>query len=164
MAKLVPLPNYWTSNLTNGIKAIGINTNDIPKVNIQFSMPIGHRYEPKSGLAVLLTSLMEESTQKHSAEEIGSMLERLGSEVSFSANDNEIIMMVSSLKQNLDSTLKIAEEMLFMPKFDAEDFDLVKKEQLDGITNQLTQATSIANNVYAKLLYTDAFNLSMPAN
>jgi zinc protease len=163
-AKLVPLPNYWTSNLTNGIKAIGINTNDIPKVNIQFSMPIGHRYEPKSGLAVLLTSLMEESTQKHSAEQIGSMLERLGSEVSFSANDNEVIMMVSSLKQNLDSTLKIAEEMLFMPKFDAEDFDLVKKEQLDGISNQLTQATSIANNVYAKLLYSDAFNLSMPAN
>jgi zinc protease len=72
--------------------------------------------------------------------------------------------MVSSLKQNLDSTLKIAEEMLFMPKFDSEDFDLVKKEQLDGISNQLTQATSIANNVYAKLLYSDAFNLSMPAN
>jgi zinc protease len=163
-AKLVPLPNYWTSNFANGIKAIGINNNDIPKVNIQYSMPIGHRYESKSGLAVLLTSLMEESTQKHSAEEIGNMLERLGSNVSFSANDNEIVMTVSSLKQNLDSTLKIAEEMLFMPKFDSEDFDLVKKEQLDGITNQLTQATAIANNVYAKLLYGTGFNLSLPAN
>ena len=163
-AKLVPLPNYWTANLTNGVRAIGINNNDIPKVNIQFSMPIGHRYESKSGLAVLLTALMDESTQKHSAEAIGSILERLGSEVSFSANDNEIIMTVSSLKQNLDSTLKIAEEMLFLPKFDSEDFELVKKEQLDGITNQLTQATSIASNVYSKLLYGDGFNLSMPSN
>ena len=163
-SKLVPLPNYWTSNFTNGIKAIGINNNDIPKVNVQFSMPIGHRYESKSGLAVLLTSLMEESTQKHSAEEIGGILERLGSDVSFSANDNEIVLTVSSLRSNLDSTLKIAEEMLFMPKFDAEDFDLVKKEQLDGIANQLTQATAIANNVYSKLLYGNGFNLSMPAN
>lgn len=163
-AKLVPLPNYWTSSFTNGIKAIGINSNDIPKVNIQFSMPIGHRYEPKSGLAVLLTSLMEESTQKHSAEEISSILERLGSDVSFFANDNEVGMYISSLKQNLDSTLKIAEEMLLMPKFDQEDFDLVKKEQLDGITSSLTQATAIANNVYAKLLYGDGYNLSMPAN
>jgi zinc protease len=165
-AKLVPLPNYWTSNLTNGIKAIGINNNDIPKVNIQYSMPIGHRYEPgnKSGLAILLTSLMEESTQKHSAEEIGNILERLGSDVSFSANDNEIIMTITALKQNLDSTLKIAEEMLFMPKFDSEDFDLVKKEQLDGITNQLTQAPAIANNVYGKLLYGSGSNLSIPAN
>ncbi|MES2512982.1 MAG: pitrilysin family protein [Bacteroidota bacterium] len=162
-AKLVPLPMYWTSNLTNGVKAIGINNTDIPKVNILFSMPIGHRYESKAGLAVLLTSLMEESTQKHSAEEIGSMLERLGSDVSFAAGDNEINMSISCLKQNLDSTLKIAQEMLFMPKFDQEDFDLVKKEQLDNIANSLTQATSIAGNVYSKLLYGPEFNLSIPA-
>jgi zinc protease len=161
-AKLVPLPMYWTSNLTNGVKAIGINNTDIPKVNILFSMPIGHRYEPKAGLAVLLTSLLEESTQKHSAEEIGSMLERLGSDVSFSAGDNEINMSISCLKQNLDSTLKIAQEMLFMPKFDQEDFDLVKKEQLDNIANSLTQATTIAGNVYSKLLYGPEFNLSIP--
>lgn len=165
-AKLVPLPTYWTSNYTNGIKAIGINSNDIPKVNIQFSMPLGHRFEPfdKSGLAVLLTALMEESTQKHSAEEIGAQLERLGSSIAFSANDNEIVMTITCLKQTLDSTLKIAEEMLLMPKFDIEDFNLVKKEQLDGITNQLTQATAIANNVYAKLLYGNGLNLSLPAS
>lgn len=165
-AKLVPIPNYWTSDFKNGIKAIGINSNDIPKVNIQFSMPIGHRYEPynKSGLAVLLTSLLEESTQKHSSEQISDMLDRLGSDVSFYANDNEIVMTVSSLKQNLDSTLKIAEEMLFMPKFDQEDFDLVKKDQLDGIANQATQAAVIASNVFNKLLYGNESNLSLPAN
>ncbi|MFN8115228.1 MAG: pitrilysin family protein [Bacteroidia bacterium] len=165
-SKLVPLPNYWTSNLANGIKAIGINNNDIPKVNVQFSMPIGHRYEPanKAGIAVMLTSLLQESTQKHSAEEIENKLERLGSDVSFYANDNEIVMTVSSLKQNIDSTLKIAEEMLFMPKFDQEDFDLVKKEQMDGITNQATQATAIAGNVFSKLLYGSELTVSMPSS
>lgn len=165
-AKLVPLPNYWTSNFANGIKAIGINSNDIPKINIQFSMPIGHRYEPlnKSGLAVLLTSLLEESTQKHSAEEISDKLDRLGSDVSFYATDNEIVMTVSALKQNIDSTLKLAEEMLFMPKFDKEDFDLVKKDQLDGIANQATQAATIANNVFGKLVYGSESNLSLPNN
>ncbi len=165
-SKLVPLPNYYTFNYLNGIKAIGITSNDIPKINIQFSMPIGHRYEPsnKSGLAVLLTSLMEESTQLHSSEEISNMLERLGSEVSFSANDNEITMTISALKQNLDATLNIANEMLFLPKFDEKDFELVKKEQLDGITNQLTQATSIASNVFSKLLYGNEATLSMPSN
>ena len=162
-AKLVPLPTYWTSNITNGIKAIGINSNDIPKVNIQFSMPIGHRFEALSGTVVMLASIMGESTEKHSSEEIGSMLERLGSDVSFSANDNEFVMTITCLKQNIDSTLKIAEEMFMMPKFNEEDFNLVKKEQLDAITNQLTQATSIANNVYAKLLYGSGYKLSVPA-
>jgi zinc protease len=165
-SKLVPLPTYWTSNFKNGIKAIGINSNEIPKVNIQFSMPLGHRFEAgdKAGVATLLASLMGESTTKHSAEQIGAMLERLGSSVSFSANDNELSLIITSLKQNVDSTLKIAEEMLLMPKFDAEDFDLVKKEQLDGITNQSTQATAIAGNVFAKLLYGNGLTMSLPAS
>ena len=165
-AKLVPLPNYWTSEYKNGTKIIGITSNDIPKVNILFSMPIGHRYEPgtKSGVAQLLASLLSESTQKHSAEEISNQLDRLGSNVSFSAGENELTMNVSCLKQNLDSTLKIAQEMMFMPKFDQEDFDLVKKEQLDGIANQLTQATAIANNVYNKILYGEGANLAIPVN
>ncbi|MCZ8284794.1 MAG: insulinase family protein, partial [Bacteroidia bacterium] len=163
-AKLVPLPNYWRSDYKNGVKIIGVNTNDIPKVNILFTMPIGHRYEPKAGLSVLLASLLGESTQKHSAEEIANKLERLGSEVFFFANDNELGMSISSMKQNLDSTLKIAEEMMFMPKFSEEDFNLVKKEQLDGIAGQLTQATAIANNVYSKVLYGESSNLSLPSN
>lgn len=165
-SKMVPVPNYWTTSLTNGIKTIGIFSNDIPKVNIQFSMPLGHRFEAmdKAGTASMLASILGESTKKHSAEEIGNILERLGSEVYFSAGDNEISMTVSSLKQNLDSTLKIAQEMLLMPKFDQEDFDLVKKEQLDGIVNQSTQATSIANNVYSKLLYGNGFTMSLPVS
>jgi zinc protease len=162
-AKLVPLPNFWKSDYKNGVKIIGVTSNDIPKVNILFTMPIGHRYEPKAGLAVLLASLMGESTQKHSAEEIANKLERLGSDVFFYANDNELCVSINSMKQNLDSTLKIAEEMMFMPKFSEEDFDLVKKEQLDGIASQQTQATAIANNAYSKVLFGNN-NLGLPSN
>lgn len=165
-SKLVPLPNFWESTFTNGIQAIGVTSNEMPKVDLQFSMPLGHRFEPfnKSGLAVLLTSMLEESTQKHSSEEISDLLDRLGSSVSFYATDNEIVMTVSSLKANLDSTLKIAEEMLFIPKFSQEDFDLVKKDQLDGITNSLTQAATIASNVFAKLVNGQESNLSLPTS
>ena len=166
VSKLVPVPNYWTSNYKNGIKIIGVTDNEIPKVNIQFSMPLGHRFEAtdKAGTAVMLAAILGESTQKHSAEEIENMLDRLGSNVYFTVNNDELSMVITSLKQNLDATLKIAEEMLFMPKFDVEDFDLVKKEQLDGITNQATQATAIANNVYSKLLYGSGLTMSLPVN
>lgn len=164
-AKLVPLPKYWTANYSNGIKIIGINSNEIPKVNIQFSMPLGHRFEAydKSGLTVLLASILNESTTKRSASDIENALDKLGSSVSFSANDNEIVLSISSLKQNLDSTLKIAQEKFTMPKFSEEDFNLVKKKQLDAIANQYTQATSIANNVFNTLIWGESYNLSLPA-
>lgn len=163
-SKLVPLPNYWTSKFNNNISIIGINSNEIPKVNIQFSMPIGHRFEPfnKSGIAFMLANILDESTQKRKSSDIENALDKLGSSVSFSANDNEIVLSISSLKQNLDSTLKIAQEKLFMPAFSQEDFDLVKKQQLDAITNQASQATAIANNVYNKLIWGESYNLSLP--
>lgn len=163
-SKLVPLPNYWTSKLINGVNVIGINSNEIPKVNIQFSMPIGHRFEPfnKSGIAFMLANILDESTQKRKSSDIENALDKLGSSVSFSANDNEIVLSISALKQNLDSTLKIAQEKLFMPAFTQEDFDLVKKQQLDAITNQASQATTIANNVYNKLIWGESYNLSLP--
>ncbi len=163
-AKLVPLPNYWRAEYKNGVKIIGVTSNDVPKVTIQFSMPIGHRYEPKAGLAVMLASMLGESTQKHSAQEIADKMEKLGSSVFFYATNNELCVSISSMKQNLDSTLKIAEEMLFMPKFSEEDFHLVKKEQLDGIAGQLRQSTAIANNVYSKILFGNCSRLALPIN
>ncbi|MBS1637062.1 MAG: insulinase family protein [Bacteroidetes bacterium] len=154
-AKLVPLPAYWESTLSNNAKVIGITSNEIPKVNIQLSFWAGRRFEnkDKAGTAYMLSSILGESTEKHSSEEISNKLERLGSDISFYTTNNELVMQVSALKQNLDSTLALAKEMLFMPKFSQEDFDLVKKEQLDAIANQATQPTAIANNAFAKLLY-----------
>jgi zinc protease len=98
----------------------------------------------------------------HTAEQISDMLSMLGSTVEISADDEEITMSVSSLTKNMDATLKIAEEMLFQPKFDKADFDRLKEEQVQTISNQSTQPVVIANNVYRKLLYGKVHILSTP--
>ena len=43
--------------------------------------------------------------------------------------------------------------MLMNPRFSEEDFERVKSEQLENISNQANQASVIANNVMAKVLY-----------
>lgn len=154
-ASLVPVPDFWTDKLSNGINLIGVNSNEIPKVNILISMKAGHRYEPKekAGISSMLSSMMEESTTQHSSEDIEKMLDKLGSSISVGSGTDELTISISTLKSNLDATLKIAEEIMFSPKFDKEDFELVKKEQLDGLTQQQTSAAAIAGNIYAKLIY-----------
>jgi zinc protease len=154
-AALVPVPDYWTDKMQNGIKVIGVNSNEVPKVNILVSIPFGHRFEPKekAGLAELVASMMEESTQLHSSEDIERLLDKLGSSISVNAGNEEISINISCLKSNLDATLKLADEIIFMPKFDKEDFELKKKEQLDAITQQQTTAANIASLVYNKLIY-----------
>lgn len=154
-ASLVPVPDFWIDKTSNGIKIIGVTSNEIPKVNILISFKAGHRYETKekAGISSLLSSMMEESTMQHSSEEIEAMLDKLGSSISVSSGTEEFQVSISCLKSNLDATLKIAEEIIFTPKFDKEDFELVKKEQLDGLAQQQTSAANIASNIYAKLVY-----------
>lgn len=162
-AALVKAPDYWKQNFDNGVKLIGAKSDEVPKVTIQLSVEAGHRYEPmaKAGISQLLTSMMNESTQKHTAEEIAEMLEKMGSSVSVMNNGQDIVVYVSSLTKNVDATLAIAQEILFQPKFDEKEFERIKKQRIEAIANQATQATTIANNVYAKLLYGDKHIMSI---
>ena len=152
---VVKAPEYWKQKFSNGMEIIGAKSDEVPTTTFQLTIEAGHRYEKKeqAGISYLLTSVMNESTTKHSAEEIGELLENLGSTVSIINNGQDIVVYVSCLTKNIDATLAIAEEMLFQPKFDKEEFERVKKQRLEAIANQVTQATTIANNAYAKLMY-----------
>ena len=152
---VIKAPDYWTANFENGLKIIGSKTDEIPSVSIQINFEAGHRYESldKTGIAELLASMMEESTTKHTAEEISELLEKLGSNVSIYNDGNDVVMYISSLTKNIDATLAIAEEMLFESKFDKQDFERNKKQTIEAIENRVTSASTIANNVFDKLLY-----------
>jgi len=154
---IIKAPDFWKDNFENGLKIIGAKSDEIPTVTIQINFESGHRYEPieQAGMSELMTSMMEEGTTKHSAEEISEMLEKLGSDISIYNDGNDIVMYISSLTKNIDATLAIAQEMLFEPKFDEKDFERVKKQNLEAIENRVTSAVTIANNVFARLLYGD---------
>lgn len=154
IARLVPVPNYYTDKI-GSINVIGVSDNDIPKINFMLAFRAGHRFEPKakSGVASLLAAMLSQSTTKTSAEEIENKLDRLGSSISVNAGNEEIVATVSCLKNNLDATLSILEESLFNPKFDAEEFEIEKKQQTDGIIQGQTNANVMADGLYNKLLY-----------
>ncbi|MGB3948181.1 MAG: pitrilysin family protein [Bacteroidia bacterium] len=164
-ASFVKVPDYWQHNFENGVKLIGAKNDEVPSINVQLYIESGHRYEPleKAGIAEMLTALLNESTLKHTTEQLADKIELLGSSVAFSHNGYDIILNINSLKKNIDSTLAIAQEMLFMPKFDVVDYERIKKQKLEAIANQFTQAPVIANNVFAKVLYSNNNIMSLPS-
>jgi zinc protease len=165
-AKPVPVPDFYTASLKNNISLIGVNNNEIPKVNILISIKNGHRYEPlaKAGMAALMGSMLEQSTTKTSAEEIENKLDRLGSSINVSVGDEEINISVECLAKNIAPTMAILKESMFEPKFDKEEFELEKKKQLDGIMQTQMSAAALANNVYMKLLYGKDNVLGVPVS
>jgi zinc protease len=162
---VVVAPAYWTEKFDNGIKIIGARTTEIPSVTIQLNIESGHRFEDKSkvGISGLTAAMLNEGTAKYTSEEIAEKLDRLGSSVSVNGGNENVTVYITSLTKNIDSTLAIANEILLHPRFDSKDFARVKKQRLEAIANQVTQATTIANNVFAKLNYGENSNMAIPA-
>ncbi len=165
-ASPVPVPDFYKTKLSNGIEVIGVEETEIPKVNMLISFKAGHRYEAKekSGLAQLLAAMLEQSTSKTLAEEIENKLDRLGASVSIGSGDEELNINIQSPKEHLNTVLKIVEEQLFEPKFDATEFELEKKKQLDGITQAQTNASALADMAYRRILYGTDLSMGYTTN
>lgn len=165
---LVPVPEVYQATLKNGIKLIGTKSSEIPTVAMVLTINGGHKLEAtmpdKSGLAEITAAMLNESTKNYSAEAISKELEKLGSSIDVSADDNSTSISMRSLTKNLDATLRLFEEILKRPLFSEADFNRVKKQQLESVKALTKQPVSIANNVYRRLLYGDENIYSVPSS
>jgi zinc protease len=165
-APLVPVPDFWTSTFDNGIKLIGTRSEEVPTVNIQINVKGGHKmdaYDPqKAGLASLTAALMNESTENYTSEEIQEELRLIASSVSVNGGSSQTTVSVQTLTKNLDRTLELAEEIMFRPAFTEEDFARVKQQQLESIRASYENPSSIASQVYNRLIYGDEHIYSVP--
>ncbi|QJD78450.1 M16 family metallopeptidase [Spirosoma rhododendri] len=151
------VPPFWIDRLANGIKVIGTRNSEVPTVTMLLTIKGGHLLEAKdpskAGIAQLTAALMNEATQRFTNEQLNTKLEKLGSSIDIRASTEEINISIESMVKNLDSTLALVEEKLLRPKFAQDDFDRLKKQQIELIGNQSTQPVVIANKAYNKLLY-----------
>ena len=164
---VIHVPDFWQENFPNGLKIIGSKNTEVPSVTLQISIEAGHRIElnlpGKAGISKLTADLMNESSIKYSSEQMNDLLEKLGSSISVSSDQQFITLTISTLVKNLDATLALAEERIFHPLFSEEDFNRLKKQQLEGIANQSTQAVVIANKAFNRILYGEGNIMSVPA-
>lgn len=164
IAPMVKVPPFWTKKLDNGLKMIGTVNDEIPVTSIQLSVDCGHLQETKenAGVANLLAAIMNESTESYSSEEIAEKLEILGSSIDIHSGKEDITVYISSLTKNLDATMAIANEMIFKPAFDENDFERVHRQHVAGVQNMSTSAKTIANVAMNKMLYGEDNIMSIP--
>jgi zinc protease len=134
-AKAPTVPSYYKETFENGLKIIGTQSSELPKVYMRLKIEGGGLLVDKklTGLAQLTADMMSESTSKYTSEDISVELQKLGSSISFSADEEGTIMYIESLTKNIDATLAIAEEKLLRPAFNNDDFKRVKKQTIEGM-------------------------------
>lgn len=162
---LVIMPEYWETSLDNGIDIIGALSTEIPTVNIRLSFDGGHLLEDpeKSGLASLSADMMNEGTERFSAEEFEIELDKLGSNISVSAGTLGTTINMRSLSRNLDATLALLEERLFSSVFTEDDLTRLRQQTIESIEADKEQPSSIAANVYRQLIYGEGHPFAISA-
>lgn len=151
----VQVPKFWTETWKNGMAFIGTLYQEAPVTSIQITFPGGHYADTpeKAGRARLMASLLNEDTQKRSAEEFSDTLEMLGSSIRIYAGTEEVTIEVFTLTRNLAPTLRLLQERLMMPAFNADDFARVQQQQLEDIRTQTNNAGAVASNLLRQYMY-----------
>lgn len=162
---LLKMPEIWDRTLADGITLRGIETNEIPLVQFDITLPGGRWSETaeENGRLSLLASLMNEGTATRTAGEFEQAVGLLGSGISVSSNSEELTISATSLARNFEATVALVEEVLTTPRWETADFDRVKSAALTRIKGREANPNAIATQAYNGLIYGDTHPLGRPS-
>lgn len=160
------VPASWTSELTNGMKVYGIEQNEIPTVNFSIRIDGGHLLDDmsKNGVANLMTDILMEGTKNKTSEQLEEEIEMLGANINMYTTNEAIVIRGNTLVRNFDKTIALVREILLEPRWDEEEFALIKTSTINGIKRSDADPNAVANRVYNKLLYGEEHIFSYPTS
>ncbi len=148
-------PYVWRKTADDGMQIFGITSNETPLVNFSLKLDAGRiRGDTnKPAVAGLTADMLEKGTANKTTAELEEAIGNLGSSISVSSSDYGTFVSGTSLSRNLSATLKLVDEMLFEPRWDKEEFDLLKAKRIQEITQSEGDPNAIARREAAKLAY-----------
>ncbi len=165
---VVKIPSYWKKKLANGANVIGASYDELPLVNISITIPGGHLIQAndtsKIGLASLTADMLNEDTKKHTAEQMSTLLQKLGSSISVGNTIDGMRFSCQTLKKNIDQTLSLLEERMLQPVFTEDAFTRIQKQTLESFKQAKSQPSTIASSVIDKINYGSSNILGLDDN
>ena len=149
------IPQVWTGETGNGIKIFGIEHNELPLIQYSIVMDGGHICVPaeKAGLPEFLASMLMEGTANKTPVELEDAIDMLGAYIRVSAGTESMQISVSCLTRNYESTLALVEEILLQPRWDEEQFELIKSRMINSVKRNKANPNYLANVAFNKLVY-----------
>jgi zinc protease len=151
----VKIPTIWESKLSNGMRVFGIQNNEVPLVQFDIVMDGGLLLEDinKVGVSNLMARMMTQGTAKKTPQELEEAIQQLGATIYVAPGTEDVRIRVNTLSRNYKATMALVEEILFEPRWDAKEFELLKQSMLSQIRQQEANPNAIAANNYNALIY-----------
>ncbi len=151
----ISVPEVWVEQLPSGLEVYGIKNDEVPLVQFQINIRGGLLLEDiqKVGVSNLLANLLMKGTSTKTTAELESAIESLGATIYTYSDKENIYIGGSTLAKNYDETISLLKEILLEPRWDATEFDLLKKSVLSQLEQQQANPNSIAAIEFDKLIY-----------
>ncbi len=155
---LLKIPEIWKTDLTNGIKVLGIEQDELPLVNIEVVLSGGFYLDDpsKAGVASLISKVMMEGTKNKTPEQLEEETKLLGADISMHTSDEEIVLVANTLSRNYAQTMALIREILLEPRWDQEQFELARLKTINELTQNEANSRHIADVAFRRLLYGDS--------
>jgi zinc protease len=151
------LPKIWQHDYDKGVSLYGAKHDELPLISFGIQIDGGMLLDDpnKVGVANLITDMLMEGTVNKTPVELEEAIDALGSNIRMNTGKQSINLEATTLKRNFGATLALVEEILFEPRWDETEFDRIKRETAESIKRRATVPSSIASNVYNRLIYGD---------
>ncbi len=154
-AYTLPSPEVWQDELPNGVQVYGIQSNETPLVYFSLAIEAGNdrgSYD-KPAVSDMTAAMLEKGTANKTAAELEDAIKSLGSSISINTGQFGVYVSGNTLSRNFGATIALVEEMLLEPRWDAEEFALLKRRLVNDIDQSAANPNAISAREAAKLRY-----------
>lgn len=153
------VPAWTDAKLSNGAQLVVSERHNLPLVSFTITWVGGaDQYEPadKTGLASMVATMLQEGTKNRTGDQISNDLQMLGTTVSTGIGGEEGQMRFTAMKDKVEPTLAILEDLLVNPTFPADALERLRARSLVALTQARDRTSAVAGRVFPKVLYTTA--------
>lgn len=151
----LPTPAIWQAEMDNGLAVYGIETGEIPLVSFSLRIDAGRDRASVDnvGVPALMADLMTRGTANRTVAELEEALQLLGASVDISAGGTAMTVSGQALARNFAETIALVEEMLLEPRWDEEEFELIKRRVAQQLDLAKGNPNAIASRMSRELAY-----------
>ena len=149
------IPQAFKTTLDNGLRVILFEDKRLPLVSYRLAFVTGDAHDPGDavGLTSAMASMMTEGTLNYTSSQLAEKIERIGASLSANASNDFTAISASALSLYRDEVLELLVEIAFRPTFPESELDLYRRNTIEHLKFQRSQANFLANEQAARLIY-----------
>ena len=150
--------------LSNGMELYVVRRDAIPAVQVKLLLNAGYAADSfaKLGTSNLVMNMLDEGTRRRTSLEISDELASLGATLEATANIDQSIVSLNSLKENLDASLDVFADVIVNPQFPESEFERIRKQVSAGIKAEQNSPVQLAIRLVPGLIYGPGHAYNMP--